>query len=430
MIMLNKFIIQEIIDTWLNDIRRKNVVQRDELRLLKKNLHYKQVIAVSGVRRAGKTYMLFQLVQELLLSNPESVCYINFEDERFSNDVAQLDLIYRTFLEYKDAGEKLYFFFDEIQNISGWEKWLARMYEKEIKFFVSGSNALLLSTEFSQSLTGRHKIVQVFPLSFAQYVQYKRSELLLVSQKVVENIAVFRRLLSDYLRWGGFPEVVYEDNRDLLKDFFRDIVTRDVIARQNIRYKQSLREIALILLTNIGRYHSLYSLNKTLQSRSINTVKNYLAYLEDAYLLLKIPFLSFSVKKQQANPFKIFAIDNGLRNEVSFRFSEDVGWLYENTAAIELVRRYGKESVYYWKAGRAGEVDFVVREGRKIMLLIQVCFNYNDDTKLRELKGLIAGSQQLACDNLLLLCAETEGQETVNGRKVEIKPLWKWLIER
>jgi predicted AAA+ superfamily ATPase len=427
--MLDKSVIQEIIDTWLADIDKKEIIPREEYKLLEKYIGYKHAVVISGVRRVGKTYLMFQLIQKLLQKYPKNILYINFEDERFTDDAGQLDFIYKAFLEFKNTQGTLYFFFDEIQNIKGWEKWLARMYEKNIKFYVSGSNASLLSTEFSKSLTGRYKLIQIFPLSFLQYADYKNNKLLSASFYTVENAAKLKKLLSQYLRWGGFPEVVYEDKKDLLQDYFRDIITRDVIGKQNIRYKQALREIALILMTNVGRSHSLYSLNKIMQGKSINTIKNYLSYLEEAYLLFSVPYHSFSLKKQRANPFKIYAVDNGLRNAVSFRFSKDIGWLYENTVAIELIKRHNRENIFYWKKARKGEVDFVVREGTEVKQLIQVCFDYNDETKKRELKGLISGSKQLECNNLLLLAAEAEGQETIEGRKVAIIPLWRWLVD-
>lgn len=428
--MISQQILKEIIDTWLVDIQKKRVIQRREISLLKRFLSYKHIIAISGLRRSGKTYLMFQLIQELLKKHPNNVCYINFEDERFTDKATQLDLIYRTFLEHKNPQGKIYFFLDEIQNILGWEKWLARMYEKDIKFFVSGSNASLLSSDFSKALTGRHKLIELFPLSFSQFVAFRDKELLGGSFYVVEKIAKIKRLFNEYLKYGGLPEVVYDKKRDILKDYFKDILNRDVILRRNIKFKQSLREIALILLTNISRLHSLYSLNKILNARSVNTIKNYLSFLEDAYLLFRIPYFSFSLKAQIANPFKIYAPDTGLRNAVAFDFSKDIGWLYENLVAIEMWRTFSKENVFYWKNSRQREVDFVIKKGLKIKQLVQVCYELTDEkVKTREVNSLLKASQQFKCNNLLVITQDFEDEEKVKGKKIKFTPLWKWLLE-
>ena len=165
--MLNQQIIKEIIDTEAEEIQKKKIVPRQEILLLQKYLNYKHIIAISGIRRSGKTYLMFQLFKELIKTKSlNNLLYINFEDDRFTDQSSQLDLIYKTFLEYKNPKGKIYFFLDEIQNIQAWQKWLARMYDKNVKFFISGSNASLLADEFSKSLTGRHKLIEIFPLSF------------------------------------------------------------------------------------------------------------------------------------------------------------------------------------------------------------------------------------------------------------------------
>jgi len=422
--------IKEIIDTELEEIKKKKIILREEVLVLKEHFDKKKIIAISGVRRSGKTYLMFQLIQELLETKfRNNVLYINFEDDRFTDQVSQMDLIYKTFLEYKNPKGRIYFFLDEIQNISCWEKWLTRMYEKNIKFFITSSNASLLSSQFSKSLTGRHKLVEIFPLSFKQFIAFKNKELLNHSYSV-PKIAETKNLLEKYLKSGGFPEVVYDNQSDVLKDYFKDIITRDIILRRNIKFKESLKEIAVILMSGIARLHSLYSLNKILQARSINTIKNYLSFLEEAYLIFKISFFSFSLKRQLANPFKIYAIDPGLRNKVSLNFSRDIGWLYENVVAIELIRRLDRENIFYWKGTKEQEVDFIIREGLKIKRLIQVSYDINDeDTKKRETRSLVKASKELSCANLLIITQDFEGEETIKRKKIKFIPLWKWLLE-
>jgi len=428
--MIDKTSAREIIATSLNEIKSKKVVNRPEVSILDSYMDYRQIIALSGVRRCGKTYILFQLIKKLMDEN-KNVAYINFEDPRFDDRVEQLDLIYKTFLEHFGKEGRIYLFFDEVQNIKKWERWLAAMYEKDIKFFVSGSNASLLAGEFSKSLSGRHKLVKIYPLSFKQFVLFK--DISLTDEKkwhITEEMSKIKRLLNEYLHYGGFPEVVFNGRKDILKDYFEDILTKDIISRHNIKFKQSLKELAFFLLTNVSSLHSLYSLNKRIQARSINTIKNYLMFLEDAYLLIKIPLFSFSLKKQLANPLKIYSIDVGMRNAVSFRFSEDMGKLYENATAIELIKRFGKESIFYWKSSKHKEVDFVLKQGLKIKQLIQVCYDLeNIEAKKREIKTLLEASKELRCSNLLIITEDKEDEEKIKGKTIKYIPLWKWLLE-
>lgn len=304
------------------------------------------------------------------------------------------------------------------------------MYEKDIKFFVSGSNASLLSSEFSKSLTGRHKLITIFPLSFYQFVSFKKGKLLKESLNIIENQVKLKRLLQEYTTNGGLPEIVFESKKDLLMEYYKDILARDIILRENIKFKQSLKEIALILLTNISRYHSLYSLNKVINARSVNTVKNYLSYLENAYLVFRIPYFTYSLKEQLSNPFKIYAQDTGLRNTISYNFSQDLGWLYENIVAIKLLKDYGQENIFYWKNDLSIEVDFLIRKGADIKWLIQVCYQLNEKTKKRELEALIMGRDRLKCNNLLVVTSEQEGEEFYKKKRVQFIPLWKWLLEK
>ena len=432
--MINKKIAREIIETSLNDIKKKKVIERKEINFLLKYLDYKQVIALSGIRRSGKTYLFFQLVKKLV-EKKENVGYINFEDPRFDENVKQLDLLYESFLEYKEGG-KIYFFLDEIQNIKKWEKWIASMYEKNIKFFVSGSNASLLKGEFSKSLSGRHKLIELYPLDFKQFVLFKSPSL--INEKewhITEKAIKIKKLLNEYLHFGGFPEVVFEGRKDILKNYFDDILSKDIIARYNLKFKQSLKELAFILFTNISSLHSLYSLNKIIQARSINTIKNYLMFLEDAYLIMRVPFFSFSIKKQLVNPFKIYSIDVGMRNSVSFRFSQDIGKIYENVVAIELIKQFSKENIFYWKNAKQEEVDFIVKQGLKVKQLIQVCYEFNDlKTREREIRALLKASKELKCKNLFVITEDKEGEEKAEWfgikRKIKFVPLWKWLLKK
>jgi len=427
--MINKTNARELLDTTLNEIKNKKIFPRQEIYALLKQSELKHITCLSGIRRCGKTYLLFQIIKKLI-EEKKTTAYINFEDPRFNDSTEQLDILYQTILENRKEEGKIYLFLDEIQNIKKWEKWLAAMYEKNIKFYVSGSNASLLAGEFSKSLTGRHKLSRTYPLDFKQFLDFKEPSLLEEKEKrIIEKTAKIKKYLKEYLQYGGFPETIFNNRKDLMKDYFEDILTKDIITRHNLKFKQSLKEIAVILLTNISSQHSLYSLNKLIQARSINTIKNYLMYMEDAYLIQKVPFFSYSIKKQLSNPFKIYATDTGMRNAISASFSEDLGKLYENLVAIELTKKYEKENIYYWKSTKH-EVDFLVKQGSKIVQLIQVCYDTsNADTKKRETEALLKASKELKCKNLLIITEDKEGQEKISGKTIKYKPLWHWLIE-
>ncbi|OYD15768.1 hypothetical protein CH333_05020 [candidate division WOR-3 bacterium JGI_Cruoil_03_44_89] len=428
--MIDKNIIKGIVIEWLEEIKKKRVMPRDAGVGLKRYIEYKHVVALTGMRRSGKTYLMFQFIQGLLKENPNNVFYINFEDERLSFvDVMDMGFIYETFLELRNPTGQIYFFLDEVQHIKGWEKWVSRMYEKGLKFFVSGSNASLLNSEYSSVLTGRHISFRVFPLSFKEFIRFKSEELLREeSLYLPDKRAKIKMHLEEFISNGGLPEVVYEDRKDILQQYFNDILVRDIIFRYRLKFKETLKTLAIYLLTNTSSLTSLYSLKRAMGERSINTIKSYLSYLEESFLLFRLPFFSFSVKRQMLNPFKVYATDTGLRNAVSFQVSSDYGKLYENVVAVELKRR-GKE-IYYWRDYEQREVDFVVKEGLDVTRLIQVCYNIEDPkVNKREVKALLKASSELRCQDLLIITKDYEAVEKDKKELPPVKftPLWKWL---
>ena len=428
--MIDKNIIKGIVIEWLEEIKKKRVIPRDAGVGLKRYIEYKHVVALTGMRRSGKTYLMFQFIQGLLKENPNNVFYINFEDERLSFvDVMDMGFIYETFLELRNPEGRIYFFLDEVQHIKGWEKWVSRMYEKGLKFFVSGSNASLLSSEYSSALTGRHISFRVFPLSFKEFIGFKSEELLREeSFYLPDKRARIKMHLEEFITNGGLPEVVYEDRKDILQQYFNDILVRDIIFRYRLKFKETLKTLAIYLLTNTSSLTSLYSLKRAMGERSINTIKSYVSYLEESFLLFRLPFFSFSVKRQMLNPFKVYATDTGLRNAVSFQVSSDYGKLYENVVAVELIRR-GKE-IYYWRDYEQREVDFVVKEGLNVTHLIQVCYKIEDPkVKKREVKALLKASSELRCQDLHIITKDYEAVEKDKKGLPPVKftPLWKWL---
>jgi len=300
------------------------------------------------------------------------------------------------------------------------------MYDDNFKFFITGSNARLLSKELATLLTGRHLQFSLFPFSFKEFLNFHRFDLNKKEIYLTEKRALIIKYFSEYLRKGGFPEYLKDNKIEILQEYFKDITQRDIVERYNIENIKQLKELARYLITNIGNLTTYNQIKKLTEIKSVNTAIKYVSYLENAYLLFTIPYFSYSLKKQTANPFKVFAIDHGLRNAIGFKFSKDIGRIYENIVAIELKRK--NKEIYYWKNPQHEEVDFVIKE-EKIKQLIQVCYNIEDyNIKKREIKALIKASKELKCKNLLVITEDKEGEETIENNKIKYMPLWKWLL--
>ncbi len=401
----------------------------------------KYILVVTGVRRSGKSYLLFQLVEALLKKiPPENVLYVNFDDPvflRLRTDPGGIETLYRDYLKLKAPKGKKYLLLDEIQNVPNWEKWIKASYdmEEDIRFIITGSNAALLSSELSTLLTGRNLQFEVFPFNFGEVLKSKGEDIIVSPDPreiYVRNYGIkdtLRHHLDEVLKWGSFPEIVFldEPHREaVLKEYYKDILYRDIVPRFEVRHANKLEEIAYFVMTNISNavsYHNIGELAGTHE----NTVKEYLTYFEKAYLSFQVVKFSYSLKEQIKNPKKVYFIDTGMRNTVAFRFSQDIGRLSENLVFIDL-RRRGKK-VYYWKG--KGEVDFVVKDGMKVEQLIQVCWDINDaKTKERELEGLVEAMGSVEVEEGIVITDDYFGEEEIEGKKIRFVPLWCWLLRK
>lgn len=399
---------------------------------------------VVGVRRSGKTYMMFLSMKGLMKSvDRRRVVYINFEDRRLLPlDEGYFDAI----VEFIHSEEllklgKLYLFLDEVQRIQGWEKYIRSIYDEfkgQIKIFVSGSSRSLLSKEYAKLLTGRHITTVVFPLSFEEFLDFKGLD---VGKKYLteEDRARIKRLLGEYLEFGGFPEVVLSQEKErILEQLFHDIITRDVLERISLRKPGVIEEIAHYICSNIASLISFSKFSRMLRSRgikiSVPTLENYFGYLRDAYLFFDAPIFAYSVKDQLQYPRKLYCVDNGFVNVVGFKLGKDMGRLYENVAAVELFRWASEKpgrGIYYWKDKAGREVDFAVKEGTKVSQLIQVCYDISGpDVKEREVRSLLRAMEEFRLREGTVVTSDFEGEETGNGKKIVFKPLWKWLMKR
>jgi len=332
---------------------------------LKKYIPDKSHIEViTGIRRCGKS----TLMQQIIRKHYRKYAFFNFEDSRIFgfgvDDFQKLDEVIPTNTEA--------YFFDEIQNVPAWEIYIRQLHDRGAKVFITGSNASLLSRELGTRLTGRHLRHEMFPFSYAEF-------LLFTKQKKSVASSLY------YLQSGGFPEFLRAKNPEVLQHLLRDIVLRDIAIRHSIRNTHTLMDIALFLVSNIGKECTYNGLKKNFSLGSANTAADYLTWLQDSYLLFFLPRFSWSAKNAALNPRKVYAIDTGMVNANTLSFTEDAGRLLEN--AVYLFLRQQACTVYYFREQK--ECDFVVFENRICTQLIQVCWEINADTKRRETEGLL-----------------------------------------
>lgn len=408
-------------------IKGKNIIEREQEQYFRKILDSGLIKVVSGIRRCGKSVLIYKLL------TGKNFAYMNFDDERLSGiDAAGILPAF-----YEIYGKDFrHIFLDEVQNLENWDLLVNRLHRTGFNVIVTGSNSKLLSSELATHLTGRHITMELSPFSFREYLKATGfSE----DIRTTKGESILRHELKNYLDAGGFPEIVVEKENPAiyLRELYRKIVETDIIGRYNITYKKTFREIAMNAISNPAKGISYNRIKKQFGLGSDHTVKNYLFYLEEAYLIHLLSRYSYKPVEIEKSEKKVYIIDTGIINHVSLRFSQDYGSLYENAVALELLRQKALNpliEIYYWKNVAHEEVDFVVKDGLKIKELIQVCYNSdNPKTKEREVRALVNASKELKCDNLLVITYDKEGEEKISWfdveRKIKFMPLEKWLFE-
>ena len=375
-----------------------------------------QIVVISGIRRSGKSTLLRQF--SMLYKNFH---YINFDDDRlleFSlGDFSTLMLVY----EKISPGTKV-IFIDEIQNIAGWERFIRRIHDDGYKVFLTGSNAKLLSAELGTHLTGRYIKITLYPFSFREVLRFRSVSVDRITEKKKARIlAEFDR----YLTFGGFPEYLKYADPEYLKRTYDDILFRDIIGRFGIREVKAFRQLAHYLFTNMANMASYNALKKALGFKSVVSVRDYVGFLEEAFLVFEIFKYDYSLKKQYVNDKKIYVIDNGMRNAVAFQFSDDRGRLLENCVFIDLLRR--NAPVYFFK--NTGECDFVTEDHGKVTAALQVCYELSQKNRDRELDGLTSAMLTLGIKNGIILTYHQEETIVHNGFSLHVLPVWQWLLE-
>jgi len=410
--------LKELILEQKNEFECNNdFVKRTVLDSMTGYLELPHILIISGLRRSGKSTLLKEINKYFFSS--ETIYYFNFEDERLIEFTASdFNLLYETFIEL--MGKSRIFLFDEIQNVKNWELFVRRMNDKGFKFIITGSNSSMLSKELGTRLTGRYISIELFPFSFKEFLISKSvrvPEVLLT-----EDRASIKKYFNEYLRYGGIPEYLIYKNDLILKTLYENILYKDIFARYGLNDEKALKELSFYLFSNYGNEISYNKLHKLLNV-SINTVKSYIGYLENSYLVFTIPRYDYSVKKQIYSRKKVYVIDTSLINLISFKFSRDYGKLLENLVFIELKRR--NNDIYYHKDKH--ECDFIVLENGIISNAIQVTASLNGN-KEREYNGLHEALTRYDIDEGLILTADEEFEDTFKKKKIVGMPIWKWLL--
>ena len=392
----------------------------------------KKIISLIGVRRCGKTFMLYHIIQSLRkFTARENIVYINFEDDRlYPIALKDLDLLTEAYFElYPDKrSEKIYLFLDEVQNIEGWERYIRRIYDTlNVQLFITGSSSKLLASEIATSLRGRTIVYEIFPFSFKEYLGYKNIDINLYSSK---SLSYIRNAFNSYLVNGGFAETFDESSdvqKRILKDYLDLIIYKDLIERYHIKNHALLKHLIKYCFVNMGTLVSFTKLYNDYKSMGYkvgkDTLFEYMGYLQDAFALFTVPIYRNSVKEEQRNPKKLYAIDNGFKKLFDILFSLDYSKLYENIAFLHL--RQKTPEIYYYKGKQ--EVDFYVKTDEE--LLVNVSYRIdNADTLKREVNALTEGMNYFNLQKSQLITAEREEMIEVDGKTIEVVPMWKWLL--
>ncbi|MCP4753254.1 MAG: ATP-binding protein [Proteobacteria bacterium] len=375
------------------------------------------ITVVSGLRRCGKSTVMRQFAERY-----EDYHYINFDDERLINftvqDFAEMMLL------FQKQSPATTIFMDEIQNIEGWERFVRRIHDENYKIFVTGSNAKLLSSELGTHLTGRYLKVELFPFSFREVLAFTQTDHQRLTTKTKASIL---KHFDSFLIKGGMPEYLKYGEEEFLSRTYEDIIYRDIIVRHKIKETKSFRQMSHYLFSNFTSDISYNSLKNILGIKSPVSVKNYIGYLEESYLAFELLKYDYSLKQQEVRQKKIYVVDNGIRNSIAFYFSSDLGKLLENLVFIELKRRGFQVYMHRNKI----ECDFVVLEKRKVISAFQVCYVLNETNRKREIQGAVAAMDHYQLVSATILTYnQSETAMLDDGRKIDIVPIWQWLLDR
>lgn len=421
--MIEKETIKEILLENRKEIESQQVVHRN----IEKEDFANYVLI--GVRRAGKSFMLYQQIQDNLKKGItwDSMLYINFEDERLIGMTAQeLNLILE--VHGMMSAQRPILFLDEIQNIEGWDKFARRLADNKYRVYITGSNAKMLSSDVATTLGGRYITKHILPYSFSEYLSANNIPYDDMNIATTSGRADVQRYFAEYFRFGGFPEgAQLASKRDYLNSVYQKIYIGDIATRNKIDNLFSLRILFRKMAESVKQPTSFTRLSNIIASTGAKlgkaTIINYIEYSKDAFLIYPIKNIADNLTNRETNP-KYYFVDNGIISILALDIDTS---LLENMVAMELIRRYGiDERVFFYN--RNIEVDFYIPDAA---LAIQVSYNPHktDETWQRESSALIKLTKVLDCQRLLILSYDTEETVEVNGKTIEVMPVWKWLIQ-
>ncbi|GHT31214.1 hypothetical protein FACS189434_00560 [Bacteroidia bacterium] len=420
---MNKDIIKQVLADNRAEVSNYQVIER--------NFNFEEFgnYVFVGIRRAGKSFLLYQRIQQLLKAGTEwgEILYVNFEDERLAGlQLADLNLLLEVHLEM--YGKKPILFLDEIQNITGWEKFARRLADTKYRVYITGSNAKMLSSDIQTTLGGRYITVDVFPYSFKEFLTANKLKFDKNTLLSTKNRAEVLRKFNDYFYFGGFPEgATLSSKRDYLTSVYQKIFLGDISLRHSVENTFALRLMFKKLAESVSQPISFSRLANIVSSAGskigTNTIINYMEYAKDAWLITPIQNIAGKLLDKETNP-KYYFTDNGILN---LFLIDGNSALLENIVAIGLLRKYRREDFVYFY-NKNIEIDFYIPENQTA---IQVCYNLDssEETFNREVNALLKITQVLDCEKLLIITRDTERTIELDGKIIEVVPVWKWLLE-
>lgn len=398
-------------------------------------LKYDEIIVIKGIRRSGKSTLMINQIKRLLSNGIDikNILIVNLEDPRFINhlNVELLETIKDIYLQYLSPSSKPYIFLDEIQNIPQWEKWVNKEYELKLShLIITGSNSSMLSSEIASSLSGRYLSLDVYPLSFKEYLKFKNitinSKLEFINNKITIN-----RAYEEFIQNGGFPKLLLfdkEEKKELLTTYKDSILLKDIVARYKLKDFHVLEEISAFILSNSGIIQSINKLKNSYKI-SFDMASSYIQYLKNAYMIFEIKKFDYSLRKQNANEKKYYSIDLGLSNLLRVPSLQTRGSDLETIVFLELKRRGYK--IYYYKTSNDLECDFIVEKENKIKILIQVTKSLKDEkTKKRELASFSKMIDELNLKDieLLVITEDKSSKVVIDNTDIKIINILEWLV--
>ena len=393
---------------------------RTQLAKLEQAAGLPHAVIISRLRRVGKSTLLAQMAHQL---GREQFYYLNFEDDRFINfDAGDFNDLYQVLVEI--FGQRKIFIIDEIQNIGGWEHFVRRFMDQGFKFYITGSNAALLSRELGTRLTGRYVPVELFPFSFKEFLAFRNEPIPVIGRMTTVETAQLRKALDDYLQLGGIPDALKYPEMPLLRTLYDDVLYRDIATRYRIEAISALKELAFTLMSNPASPVSFNKLKDRFRLGSVNTIKNYVSYMENSWLVFTLNLYDYSIKRQQIAPKKIYGIDLGLINAVGFQFSPNTGKLLENLVYLALRRQTNE--IYYYTSPENYEVDFYLPDWGQLIQVTQ--HMKNPVTREREFRAIQAAAQHVKVEEALILSESNAERQVVGDIPVETRSIAEWLL--